>query len=157
MIASKERKKKTDKLERAYKFWKGFYLLHLYPTKGEAFAKVILITVSCIGGVYSANPLVASCFLLFSLSIVMEYCVKLVTSENLIPKILPFILIGLNLLVCFFSFKDLFAATTDVSFLSIKNIILAATLGILWADTFAMLLIEEPETPKPIEAQLKDC
>lgn len=157
MTASRERKKKPEKLEKAYKFWKGFYLLHLYPTKGEALAKAALITVSCIGGVYSANPLVASCFLLFSLSIVMEYCVKLVTSESLIPKILPLILIGLNLLVCFFSFKDLFAATTSVSFLTYKNIILAVTLGILWADTFAMLLIEEPATPKPIEAQLKDC
>lgn len=157
MTTLKERENKTEKIERAYRFWKGFYSLHLYPTKGEAFAKAILITISWIGGVHSANPLVASCFFLFSLSIVMEYCVKLVTSEKLIPKILPFILIGLNLLVCFFSFKDLFSVTTDVSFLSTKNIVLKVTLGILWADTFAMLLIEEPATPKPIEAQLKNC
>lgn len=149
-------KDKTEQLNKGYKFWKGFYLLHLYPTKGEAFVKAILITISCIGGVYAANPLVASCFLLFSLSIVMEYCVKFVTSETFLPKILPFVLIGLNLVVCFYSFQDLFKAATNVSHLNMKYNILIATLAILWVDTLAMLLIEEPATLTPIEAQLKD-
>lgn len=156
MTKQKDKENRIVKIERAYTFWNNFYALHLYPSKGEAFSKAALITVSFVGGVYAANPLVASCFLLFSLSIVMEYCIKLITSKEIIPKILPFILIILNLIVFFFSSADLFKSATSVSHQPLKNIILFVTLGIIWLDSFAMLLFERPDIPNPIESNLKD-
>lgn len=157
MPGKKDKEKKDNNIEKAYAFWAGFYELHLYPSKGESFAKAILITVSCIGGVYVANPLVASCFLLFSLSIVMEYCVKLITSHKLIPKILPGVLIVLNLLVFFFSFADLFKEAATISHESFKYVVLAISLGIIWTDTVAALLFEKPDDPNSIESKLQNC
>ena len=43
-----ENKKRLGSLS----FWQKFNSIHLYATKGEAFAKAMIITISWIGGVF---------------------------------------------------------------------------------------------------------
>lgn len=138
-----------------YSFWSAVYSLHLYPTKAEALFKAFLITISWVGGILYADPRNTNAFFLFSLAMIMEYAVKLITEQNIFPKILPVILIAINAGVFFVMLARLFKGDIGCPspcFLGVT----AASIVLIWVDTIAMLLIEHPNRSRHIESRLRN-
>lgn len=154
---------KQDTINKEHSFWRKFNNIHLYPTKAEALLKTFLITISWIGGIppssniNTVNTEIASAFYLFSLALIMEYIVKLVTEKKFLPKLFPFIIVGFSIVI-------LLLSTSVLLNKPIKHI----TYDILWFGTFipqifiwfdaiTMVLIEVPSIDAvPIEDTLKD-
>ena len=142
-------------------FWKCLQSAHIYNTKAEAIFKAIIITISWIGGVRltekpeTITREIGATFYLFALALVMEYLIKLITSNNIIPKILPFCLCSINILV----FLWTSAIFLDKPFTSITfehmHWITVVSLGIIWFDVITMILIE-PSKIEHIENNLKN-
>ena len=149
--------------KKEHTFRTKFNNIHLYQTKAEALLKALLITISWIGGIPhpSASNIftteIASAFYLFSLALIMEYIVKLVTVKKFLPKLFPFIIVGLSIIILILSTSILldkpFNKVTH-DFLWFGTIIPQI---FIWFDTITMILIEVPSTDTiPIEDRLKD-
>lgn len=139
-----------------YSFWSAVYSLHLYPTKAEALFKSFLITISWVGGVLYADPRNTNAFFLFSLAMIMEYAVKLVVEQNVLPKIMPVIHIIINTLVFFSMLSRLFRGDIDcpsLFFLYVTGV----SIGLIWVDTLVMLFVEHPNRFCHVETRLKSA
>lgn len=130
-------------------FWYYLYMLHLYNSKAEALFKAGVISVSWVGGFWSEVS--ATAYYLFSIAIIMEYVVQLVTAEKFVPKILPLILILNNVVVFLTATGQLLSQKKDAySFQYVLEII---TMIVIWVDMLTMVLIEQPDECK-IETSL---
>ena len=139
-----ENKKRTDNLS----FWQKFNSIHLYATKGEAFAKAMIITISWIGGVFlneapeKLTKSIGVAFYLFALSMIMEYVISLIKPKGFIPKIFPFLICLLNVLVFFEGVALLFDKTFKFFTYDFMFWGTIVSIFIVWLDVWVMILIE---------------
>lgn len=138
--------------DNGHSFWYYLYKSHLYTSKAEALFKAFILSVSWVGGFWS--NISATAYYLFSIAIIMEYAVQLITAEKFVPKILPFVLILCNIIVALTSTGQLFNHTTE-TFL-FQYIIEIVTMVIIWIDTITIVMIEKPEECQ-IEDSLSQC
>lgn len=145
----------------ASKFWKHFQSIHIYNTKAEALFKSFIITLSWIGGVRlteTPNTItreIGATFYLFALALIMEYLLKLLNSDNIVPKILPFSLCILNIFTVLCTSAVFFDKPFDKIQYEHLYCIALISLGIIWFDVTTMLLIE-PSKKEHIENNLKN-
>lgn len=135
-----------------HSFWYYLYKSHLYTSKGEALFKAFILSISWVGGFWS--NISATAYYLFSIAIIMEYAVQLITAEKFVPKILPFVLIMCNAIVALTSTGQLFNHATET--FPFQYIIEIVTMAIIWIDTITILMIEKPEECQ-IEDSLSRC
>lgn len=154
---------KTNTINKEHSFWTKFNNIHLYPTKAEALLKTALITISWIGGIppssniSTVNTEIASAFYLFSLALIMEYIVKLVTEKNFLPKLFPFIIVGFNIVIFLLSTSVLL--DKPINYITYNLIWFGTVIPLIfiWFDAITMILIEAPNTEAiPIEDTLKN-
>ena len=150
-------------IKKMHNFWVNFNKIHLYSSKGEAFFKAAIISISWIGGVHLSNipstlsNEIGSAFYLFSLALIMEYIIKLVTVKKFLPKIFPAVIIAFSTIVLLLSSSIIMNKPfKKISYdcLSICTIIPQA---VIWFDAISMILIEVPsDEVVPVESTLKD-
>lgn len=144
---------------KAKKFWNWINKIHLYRTKAEAVFKAIIITISWVGGVHFSNltdmEAIGTSFYLFSLSLIMEYIVGLLTAKRAISRIFPFV-------ICFSSVLAFIWSTAILlgnPFVNINNEHLQqainVSLYVIWFDTIIMVLIN-PTKNENIENNLNN-
>jgi len=124
------------------------YRLHLYDSKGEAFLKAFIITLSWKIGVVYHIDVVA--YFLFSMAIIMEYIVQLLCARELIPKILPLILVISN------AFIAIVTSSQDGFVYPLYKYIEAITIAIIVIDAVVMIILEPPESQR-IESTISKC
>lgn len=144
--------KNRSDLNNRHSFWYYLYKSHLYTTKAEALFKAFILSISWVGGFWSDKT--ATAYYLFSIAIIMEYVVQLVTAEKLTPKILPIVLIISNIIVAVTSTGQLLNQETETA--CFQYIIEISTMAIIWIDTITILLIEKPKECQ-IEDSLSQC
>ena len=142
----------NTKRKSSHSFWYYLYRSHLYQSKGEALFKAFILSLSWVGGFWRDTSVTA--YYLFSIAIIMEYAVQLITAKKFTPKILPFILIFSNALVALASSGQLFNGATET--FRFQYIVEVATMVIVWIDAISTLMIEKPEECK-IEDSLSRC
>lgn len=138
--------------------------MHLYTSKGEALFKASIITISWVGGVnFSSIPEpiphnIGSAFYLFSLALIMEYIIQLITTKKIWNRLFVFAIIFCSIALLILSSsimldKPLKIVSND----SLANLSIIPQ-ACIWLDVITMLLIEPPVTKNtPIESTLKDC
>lgn len=148
-------------IDQTKKFWIWFNHIHLYKTKAEAIFKAVIITVSWIGGVHltkqpeTISREIGVAFYLFSLSLIMEYVIGLLTAKKIISKLFPFLICVLNILVFFGSTAILVEKPFDFVGYDVLLWGTIISLIIIWIDALTMIIIE-PTTEEYIENNLKD-
>lgn len=145
------REKNTEEKSK-HSLWYYLYMSHLYNSKSEALFKTAVLSISWVGGFW--NTVSATAYYLFSISVVMEYVVQLVTAKELAPKVLPFTLVLGNLIVFFASTGPLFGGN-DKTFV-FQYVVEIITMVIIWIDTCTTLMIEPPDECM-IETSLRQC
>lgn len=129
---------KKDTGDKVSKFWKFVYDIHLYDTKGEALFKAFIIAFSWIGAVYmdslpdEISVLIAANLFLFSASLVMEYAMKLVTTENIVPRILPSVIVITSGLCAVAAFSELLGKSFCIQWECIYKITAVLTMIIVF-------------------------
>lgn len=123
---------------------------HLYKSKGEALFKSIAIGASWGGALFfnhnqDMNTEVCAAFYFFSLSIIMEYAVGLVSTKKFIKKLWPLLLVLTNAFVFIISIillsgRPIVWITYDTLFKITKYPII-----IVIVDMILTLIIEPPE------------
>lgn len=134
-----------DNMKKEGHSWGGYiYSAHLYNSKAEALFKAVAISVSWVGGFWNAASTTA--YYLFSMAIIMEYAVQVVTTKKIVPKILPFLLIMSNLAVFLASTGQLLNAKSGI--FEFQYGIEIFTMVIIWIDTMLTVLVEPPAEGK---------
>ena len=118
------------------------YHIHLYDTKGEALFKIIAFLISWYVGVFLQSS--TASYFLFSISIITEYAIKLVTANRFVPKIWPLFLVIINVIVLVIS-SGLFYKK-EGNALQIQESLEIVTVSIILIDAMAMLIIEPPQS-----------
>lgn len=132
-------------------FWEKFNSIHLYSTKGEALFKIAAITFSWRWSVFvekipsEITREMGIALHLFSLALIMEYVMKLISSSRIIPKIFPLFLCFFNLYV-FITAAFIVNGTVSVysKYTSLYNLTYASMV-ILWLDLAIQLLFEKAD------------
>lgn len=135
-----------------HSFWYYLYLSHLYNSKGEALFKAAVISISWVGGFYSKVS--STAYYLFSIAIVMEYAVQLVSAKEFAPKAVPAVLVLSNVAVFIVATGQLINRASDT--FVFQYVVEIGTMIVIWIDTISSLLIEQPEECK-IETTLGQC
>lgn len=151
-------------LDWIYVFLIQFYNIHLYKTKGEAFFKAAIITISWIGGVHlvsSPNSItneIGASLYLFSLALIMEYIMQLVTVKTFVPKVFPGLIVLCSTVLFMVSSAVIFDRPFETVSFDDMNLLAIIPQGIIWFDVISMIMIEKPdEKIILVEQTLKDC
>lgn len=146
--------------EKGKKIWEFISDMHLYDTRMEALFKVAVIVVSWYGGVQMAKqpdetfaPVAASLFL-FSLSLIMEYAVRLVVKKKIATRILPFLIFALSLYCAAVAFGKMTENSAGPNLTKLYGIA-GIPLILICVDVAVYVLLGDNKTV-PIETKLKD-
>ncbi|EQK44949.1 hypothetical protein C671_2292 [[Clostridium] bifermentans ATCC 19299] len=132
--------------------------LHLYKLKIEAFIKVTIWTISWIGGIYvlqgiTEKETIGSAYLVFSLSLLMEFCLDISKQTMIISKISRIIFCGLCVIMLVISLIVLVDAPIKPFHYNTLYYIPKIIMGWMWIDTIALCIGEEiidsNRTPRP--------
>ena len=141
------------------KMWEFIYGLHLYDSKAEGIFKAFIITISWIGGVHmsivpdEATIPIASSLFLFAISLVMEYTVRLVIVDKIIPRILPLVIVAISVVCAFVSFAELVGRPFGIELDCIYNMTIVPQI-VIWFDVLVHLMINKTNSDG-IEKNLK--
>lgn len=108
--------------------------------------------MSCAGAFWSNVSETA--YYLFSIAIIMEYTVQLVRAKELEPKLLPFLLLGMNFIILFIATGQLLFRKTET--FAVQFVLVVLTMVIIVIDTAATLMIEKPDDFNP-EHRIKEA
>lgn len=153
-----------DKYGTGGRFWNTLEQIHFYKSKAEGLFKGIAITLSWCGGVNlpelsektTLDSVIAASFFLFSIALIMEYAVQLVTVDNFLKKIVPGLMVLPSVIVLLVSGGGLL--NRPVAFISLE---MAYGLTIfpqiiIWIDILTQIFIERPKGNKiSIEEKLQ--
>lgn len=136
------------------KFWEKFSDLHIYDSKAEALFKAVIISITWLGVTTpneDINEITNTFYIsiyLFSLALVMEYTIKLITAPNFLSKILPLGLMAVNVFSVIAS--TAFIIERPIECVEYMHLFRGTkiSLGIIWFDVLAMLIIERPPAEK---------
>lgn len=147
----------AENLDDACDFWDKLYDMHLYPTKGEAMFKTLVIAISWVGGIHVHETVGADALYLYSIAIIMEYAVQLTRNDTVFrQKILPGTLVIINSITAIIATGELLGkAPTDV----FRDWLIATTLislAIIAIDTIIMIFAKTPSKIIFLEAQLNE-
>ena len=151
---------KNETKDKYNNFWEFISDMHLYDTKGEALFKAILISFSWGGGVHMINPTneitisIAANIFLFSIALIMEYAVQLVTTEKIATRIIPFLIVGISVICAFLTFCHLVENPFDININFIYNATIVTQI-VIWLDVCIQLLIDKTSKIQ-IETNLKE-
>lgn len=146
--------------DKGKKFWNFIHDMHLYDTRVEALFKVAVLALSWYGGVQMTEktadisvPVAASLFL-FSLSLIMEYTVRLVVTKRVATRILPFLIFAVSLYCAATAFGKMTENAAGPDLMRLYKIT-GFPLIIICVDVAVHVLIEDTKTV-PIETKLKN-
>lgn len=138
------------------KFWDTLDEIHFYKSKGEGLFKGIAITLSWCGGVNisnfsektAPNNVIAASFFLFSIALIMEYVVQLVTVDNFLKKIVPGLMVLPSVIVLLVSGGELL--NRPITFISLEVAYKTTIFPqiIIWIDILTQIFIEQPKRNK---------
>lgn len=140
---------KTQKI--IYSLKSKLFDLHFYTTKAEGIFKLITITASwCISASFLSNSdkiqdrksLITTLYL-FSLSIITEFVVKLVSVKRFIKKIIPTLIVVPAIIIHVCTFAETFGGNRIISDMTLK-VCLIFFLVIIWIDILIQILVEKP-------------
>lgn len=142
-----------DKYRAGGKFWNTLEEIHFYKSKAEGLFKGIAITLSWCGGVNisslsektTLDSVIAVGFFLFSIALIMEYAVQLVTVEKFLNKIVPGLMVLPSVVVLLVSGGELF--NRPVTFISLEATYKLTIFPqiIIWIDILTQIFIEKPK------------
>ena len=125
--------------------WKFIYNMHLYDSKGEALFKAFLITISWVGGVNMVTlpdkitVSIAASLFLFSAALIMEYAVRLVVTEKIATRILPFVIVGVSGICVIATFGMLVDKPLKMGLVDVYNMTIFPQ-WVIWFDVFFLYL-----------------
>lgn len=136
-------------------FWEFIYRMHLYKTKAEGFSKALIITISWVGGVCftgsngTISNEIATSVYLFSLALIMEYMVPLVTYEKNAEKVLPFAIVAISTVMLMCTFAIL--VKHPIKWVEIEMLKQGTIIPqiIIWIDVIVKFWVEPPK-PKVV-------
>ena len=153
-----------DKYGAGGKFWNTLEEIHFYKSKAEGLFKGIAITLSWCGGVNISNfsdktilnKVIAASFFLFSIALIMEYAVQLVTVEKFLKKIVPGLMVLPSVIVLLFSGGELLSRPLKFIPLELAYKLTIFPQIIIWIDILTQIFIERPKENKTsIEEKLQ--
>lgn len=126
---------------------KIIHRMHLYSRKGEAFVKTIIFWVSVIFGLNgiadsSDTAVVGSGFLMFALTIIVEYVFSAIERKSY-TKILPVILSIINSYITVISASNFTALPIEPRFFTLMDLT-RITMAIITVDSI-LLLVEDAD------------
>lgn len=145
--------------DKGSRFWQFINDMHLYDTKGEALFKAVIISFSWGGGVHmlempdEISVSIAASIFLFSVALIMEYAVRLVITEKIATRILPFLIVGISIVCAFLTFCELVEKPFSIEWNCMYEATIVAQI-VIWLDVCTQLLISK-SNDKQIEAKLK--
>lgn len=153
-----------DKYGAGGKFWNTLEEIHFYKSKAEGLFKGIAITLSWCGGVNISNfsektifnNVIAASFFLFSIALIMEYAVQLVTVESFLKKIVPGLMVLPSVIVLLVSGGELLNRPLAFIALGVAYKLTIFPQIIIWIDILTQIFIERPKGNKTsIEEKLQ--
>ena len=153
-----------DKYGAGGKFWNTLEEIHFYKSKAEGLFKGIAITLSWCGGVNISNfsgkttfdNVIVASFFLFSIALIMEYAVQLVTVGSFLKKIVPGLMVLPSVIVLLVSSGELLNRSLAFISFGVAYKLTIFPQIIIWIDILTQIFIERPKGNKTsIEEKLQ--